>query len=819
MPITIIGWSTEKDRDIHVVPGQPSPDLTNLHLFFQKTNGNLEWANNYLSSNTDVDLVFKPKFKPQGTQAANTHSGHGISVNTQNGVVTLDANLPSPRKYNFIMEVEAKDHSSGDIIDTDYIRVHAHQSIDQVWLTPGTLTVRPFQATRPETTNYEFSVRAQFDDGTVGDISNMPNLTWSPSANVNSSSGRLILKTGDASGNTIPITVTLPTAIGGATASGSLLVGDAWDNSNSIDISIVVGGGWPGTISPEKVPNVLLIGDGFTSVNQAAFNQYANSLVQFLKTNPLNKPYDVLSTSINFWSVLLPSSEVGASVNGEVYPIGSSSNLKVRYVPNPIKPPSGHTGRWSLQQLIYMVGLPVRNDETRTKNTIKNEWQSLIDPDPSPHINNALIGSWQRLAKRSMIDLKDSFLSVNTGNPVSTSAHDYINLDPKRIDRDKIDNILRALRDPRGIPVNDLWAKRSDNTKPNNYDLICILVAGQGRAVNSDGYFFVDILDDIKIAEISGKNAFRLNYQASDIPNTADNERSRVFAHELTHSFAIEDEYGEHINPPPNLNLDKYGNIMLESEAQDSGNIDGDKIKWNWHRIQKAAVIREAIVDEGGGKFMIPLILGQGHQFSVGDTVHLRFREYPKPLIHIPKLSPPLEITTPAPTADVIHVKQKTGVTFTYSNLVNPSQFIAEFVPGSIIYIPTPAPVSVLNPNTYPYAEIVAKNIKTYITDNHKPLTAYPSVVDDNDVQQPIIPGVSLPDCFSRNRPRIVGLYSGGKTYHKGIFHATGNCIMRDNHTDGREFCSVCRYVLTDIINPYKHWEIDREYQKIYPQE
>lgn len=811
-----------------MVPGQPSQDLTDKHLIFDKDDGTSDWADDYLTNNNDANLVFKPLFKIQGAQPANIHKGHGISVDTRTGVVTLDANLPSPRKNNFIMEVEVTESATGNVIDTDYIRIHVHQSITQIWLTPNILTVRPFSSIRPEDTNYRFSVRAQFDNSIVGDITNMPNLVWSPAVNVDPSDGNLILKAGDTSSDIINITVTLPAPIGGRTALGTMLLGDAWDAANPIDISIVVGGGWPGTINPAKVPNVLLLGDGFTNANRTAFNQYVNSLVQFLKINPLNKPYDVLSTSMNFWTAFLPSRETGISVNGEIYPVGDDADLKARYVPGPKKPPSGHAGIWSLSQLIYMVGLPLLTDDksnsARSNNDIKTEWQQLIDVDPNPHVNNRLINRWRKLAKRSLIDQTDSYLGVRSGDMVSDpSDMKDINLSKSRISRDNMDHLLRTLRDPRGVPVQDLWAKTALGTKPNNYDLVCIVVAGNGRALNSDGYFFVDVVEDIKIARNSGNTGYHFNYSNTDIPNTANNDISRTFAHELTHSFAIGDEYGEREGPPVGLTsqkVDEDGNLTLIADARNGSNdIDGNEIKWNWHRIKKAAQISETIVDVGGGKFRVPLILGQGYQFALGDTVHLRFREYPKPLPKRPKLSPPLEITSPEPTSSTVHVKVKPAVVFNYPNIINTGQFVAEFTPGSIIYIPTLAPESVRNSNSYPYAEIVAKNIKDFITTSKKPLTTFPSVVDDNNVQQPRITGVSLPDCFSRHRPQIVGLYSGGKGYHKGIFHPTGNCLMRDSHTDGKEICAVCRYVLVDIIDPQKHSGIDREYDKIYPQE
>lgn len=825
MPITRIFWARGRDKDIHVVHGQSSPDLTTTFLIFEElkpdgTTSN-EWAEDYLNNNNDVDLKFIPRFK--GTQAGDDFTGHGITVDTTTGEVTVAAALPSPRKANFILEVEASERASGDVIDTEFIRIHVHQSISQLWLTPDTLTVRPTSAVRPDVPGSRFSVRAQFDDGVVGDITGMAGITWTPAGNV-SGTGLLIIAAGNNTGDTIAITATLSAALGGASATANMRIADAWDPAHPIDASIVVGGGWPGTINPEKVPNVLFLGDGFVAADRAKFDQYINSIVHFLKINPLNRPYDVLSTSMNFWSAFLPSDGRGVTVDGEVYPVGSGASMKARFVRGPKKPPADHAGVWDLEHLLYMVGLPVRNDDpsnaARTNAIIKDEWKQLVDPDPTPKVNNALINRWRRLAKRALIDHHDSALGVTCGQPVSDPSDvKDINLHPNRMTRNRLDHLLRALRDPRGIPIQDLWATKADGTRPNDYDLICLVVVGSGRALNSDGYFISDVLDDIKIAPIAGKNAFTLRYEAADIPNAADSERGRVLAHELTHSFGIGDEYGERKGPPvfTSAFIDgRYGNLTLEADTKRAGKFHGDEVKWNWHRIYKAAELAQAPVDAGGGTFRLALVLSQGFQFAVGDTVHLRFRKYPQPLIKLPKLSIPLEITDPAPTSDTIHVKAKAGAVWAYPNTINPPQFAAEFLPGSIVYIPTPAPASVRSA-AYPYAEMIAKQIKEYITTNDKPLTVYPSVVDDNDVQPPVIPGVSLPDCFSKHRPRIVGLYSGGKGYHLGVFHPTGNCIMRDSHTDGREFCPVCRYLLVDYIDPYHHWWIDRDYAKIYP--
>src|SRR4029077_11826241 len=146
------------------------------------------------------------------------------------------------------------------------------------------------------------------------------------------------------------------------------------------------------------------------------------------------------------------------------------------------------------------------------------------------------------------------------------------------------------------------------------------------------------------------------------------------------------------------------------------------------------------------------------------------------------------------------------------------------FPSGSLLFKPKPAPASVLS-GTYPYAEMIAKNVKEAITTNRKPLTVVPCVLDQNDTQRPILgtggpehrtPVANLRNSLANVR-RIVGLYAGGALSSCGIFHPTGQCMMRQDHNAGAEFCAVCRYIIVDIIAPEFHSDIDADYDKIYP--
>src|SRR4029077_19654348 len=106
----------------------------------------------------------------------------GMSVDSTTGAVTVQPTLPPLRKYNFIIEVTAADADGP--APPALIRVHIHKSVKNVALTPTTMTVRPSTAplASPETTSYRFTVRATFDDDTMGDLTVGHGVTWAPSA-------------------------------------------------------------------------------------------------------------------------------------------------------------------------------------------------------------------------------------------------------------------------------------------------------------------------------------------------------------------------------------------------------------------------------------------------------------------------------------------------------------------------------------------------------------------------------------------------------------------------------------------------------------
>ncbi|HEU4688441.1 MAG TPA: hypothetical protein VFS23_08780, partial [Vicinamibacterales bacterium] len=143
MPIKRIAWDINAGRDIHVLRGRASRDLTHSLKFFEDNDASTEHsAHDYLNGFADVTLTFTPLFK--GTIQGSVFVGHqnGITVNRQTGVVTIAAAIGINVKHNFIIEIEAKNNGDEKIF-REAIRVHVHGAVTQVWLTPDQLTIRP----------------------------------------------------------------------------------------------------------------------------------------------------------------------------------------------------------------------------------------------------------------------------------------------------------------------------------------------------------------------------------------------------------------------------------------------------------------------------------------------------------------------------------------------------------------------------------------------------------------------------------------------------------------------------------------------------
>jgi hypothetical protein len=849
MPIIGIYWTDNTRRDIHVLRGQSTPDLTHQSLKFRLDTDPTHdlFADQYIGQFHDVTLKFTPLFK--GNQQGDIFVGdnNGIRFNTSTGSASLDLGAPLNRKNNFIVEVEAKNNVGGNIFN-ETIRIQIHGSVSQVWLTPDRLTVRRIGPPGAIVhTAYRFAVRAQFDDNVVGDLTVGHGVTWNESAGHVDQNGKITILAGDNPGDNFFVSATLPAQFGGASTplGPTLHIDRSWsDESAPPKFTIVAGGGVPATGTAENTANVLMLGDGFRAGDEDSFNQIVDTFVHFLRTNELTKPFNLFTPKMNFWKAYFPANGMGISFRSEMFIIGISSYAQpIPAVKKPTPDPSPQAPtQWNLQNLLYKVGLPVPGDEVaaRTPNLLKEEWRKLLPEDPVPHLtadlNDSIVKAWKILSRRTFIEEQDCFPGLSYGNVPAANTDDttWLHLHEDRANLQLLRAVCGTLKSDDatlgdGRPIGVLWAGDEAGFRYLNSDLVVLISSTPaGRAANWSSPNFGRYMavttgrsnPYIPVTPVAGKNSFVLDMAA--VPTDIEASGSRIVAHELGHSLCLGDEYPEFSTPFPMQSADaRQVNLQTEHDAHDpvTGSLSGDQISWRWHRIVAAAVVDQGVITAAGpNRFRIPVIPDVSFRFAQGQTVLLRQRRWKVPLHKLVAndVSPALLVAAP-PESDAIVVSPGQGVQITLADL-------QAFLPGSLLYTPKPAPASVRSA-AYPFAEMVAKNVKDAITANKKPLTqtvvpclfdirTQIPLVDDEEGRTPI---ADFQADFA-DIVRTVGLYAGGARYPCGIFHPAGQCMMRNEKDAQAEFCAVCRYIMVDLIAPEFHSDIDLDYDRIYPQ-
>ena len=179
---------------------------------------------------------------------------------------------------------------------------------------------------------------------------------------------------------------------------------DTWDNEPNVPTAELIEGQphvWDGVVRPEEVPNVIIVGCGFTKDDRTGFEEITNLMVHQLKTDKMRKPYAYLATSMNFWRTMMPAVEGGVSVRYEVAPFLMDGKLFAMAVPMPERPPAA-LADWGLEHLFYAVGLPVQADLKLVTDANHTPIPTLDDfrqRDPNALDFSALFAKWTAVAR------------------------------------------------------------------------------------------------------------------------------------------------------------------------------------------------------------------------------------------------------------------------------------------------------------------------------------------------------------------------------------------------------------------------------------
>ena len=295
-------------------------------LLLQEDNGTLTRANAAALPADVAGITFLGQFA--GGMANNVLTGGGVSVNSQTGEVTANPSPPPPHLRSFLITTIVIRNAGGPLTGPP-IRVHIHENVTEIWLTPSPLSIAG------DGPGQRLTVLAHFDDDTIGDITHLtsapagpglppePGFTWISDNNAcvqPDANGRLTGVFG-LSPATCTITATIRQPNWPArSASAQVRCIDEWANQppGRNELHLLSG---PGANAFAEVPNILLLPDGFldTPEDQADFTTLVGLIVDRLNRNPSTTPFDVLEGAINYWSAFVPSRERGSSLLDDLF--------------------------------------------------------------------------------------------------------------------------------------------------------------------------------------------------------------------------------------------------------------------------------------------------------------------------------------------------------------------------------------------------------------------------------------------------------------------------------------------------------------------
>jgi hypothetical protein len=825
--INRIFWNGNEGFDIHVLKGETSPSLLGLLVLGEDTSPPKFTFANAAALPADLDkITFTPNFLAVGTPPTNA----GISVNTGTGAVTAPSPLQAlPSLRSFVIEAAVTTKPPNPkTIGPIPIRVYVHDSILDFWLTPNPLTLRR------SANDQQLTVLAEFDDHSVGDITRRPGITWA-SADATKikfatpTSGKM-----EAKALTGPIDITATHA--GLSRKAKVSVVQPW--STAVAAKLIAGSA--GVAKMATVPNILFLPDGFTDAEKPKFEALVKSIVNQLQSNDSFRPYDLLKGGVNFFMAFIPSPQRGTSV---LYDLDLQRRAKLfgAETPDPIKP--SPPTPFTLPNLIWSVGLPTPADASIGPGTARINWAFQYGPGVSLGFPDPVYAAWQLLSDHRLANERNSTFGIRNGQrPAMDNPRVFRSVDfnPLRTTPAHLVDFFKNLRlkTVTGPMIGTIWtAQDAVGSIPAPVDpkLPAGLKVGQdlgrvyillGGARDGGTQLTTAIVSsltnkiEVSLAEVAGSK--QVNLEPFALPSTPAIEVVATVAHETSHAFSLLDEYGDH-DVPLSIPAAREPELLHQGNNQPSSNFASpgadirldpaklDKIKWLWPRVDAAGVL-DALVVPGVLTTDIKLKPGHAKQFEPLDVVRLRRR----PLVDNP--TPSVRMVVSSVTGDTV------TVLFT---AITP----ADFPVGSVLIRPVrgaPTAADPLGPDLPLMAPIILSHLKT----SRLPLNRTPPAIgppvpvcakDTNVIQVP----PNLPAGRAVGRPRfkaqIVGLYDGGNSFHCGVYHPSGACLMRALKVPGFKvltylLCPVCRYVIVDRLDPTKHSVIDKDLAKRYPE-
>jgi IgA Peptidase M64 len=788
----------------------------------------------------------------------------GVAVNTGSGVVTATAPTgTSPAVLrNFLMT--ASQRVTGGPTFENIIRIHLHNSIQKIWLTPSTLSVHE------DTKETRFTVLALFDDGVVGDITEWPQLAYTvpnPSSLPLSAIAVKVTNTGDVvklgeeevveifggrltarvlpgddqdQGWDVNVNLKLSSPPVDLSAAGKVLPKPGWDvvgNDPNTKVNWVAGPKKPNendvasskadsiTSVVKSRANILFVSEGFLPSQEQDFRQKVVDLtVKELRTQDPHEPFKLLSGSINYWSVFVPSQDEGISLLGDYEIFGTSPKQAASEVPRPVPPAQL---QWTVENMVHEAGLPAQRDAPAADSAAWLGGRTpLYDLPATVSVNAKVVADWNNLRQHTLLNERNTAFGLAyydrpRASGQGLSGEERLAHDPRRISEASIKKFVENLQFS-GFLIGSTWEEHSGP----DFQRVCFVCQSSktvGTATGSRVYVAADTARASRVYVAAGTGLVS-RAQVEGAANGTNVKPRRidksfsipvyasVVAHVLGHAFNLGDEYGgndafnSQIHPIPfEPNLQPDTQLAPVDPSTGVRVFDSSLIKWLWHRVSKAGVLDGPPDFQGNPdpvQFVVRLRKGDGKPFAKKDLVRIR-------------KSPVRQPTSSDPYAHILFEVDFIGpdaVTVSYKNGGGPHVDLSLFNPSDKYLLVCTS----IRPGIE--FRLVADPILNRIATINAPLTGAVCVVGGG--ANPVTSPTNLPSLSKRppNNAEIIGLYEGGGYHDCGVFRPAGRCRMRGGDPKTIPFCHVCRYVIVDTVDPTRHGELDTKlYDKVYP--
>lgn len=726
------------------------------------------------------------------------------------------------------------------------VRVRVHQSLSSFWIGNNQITVHQGMS------NYVMSVYASFQDGTRGDISSHPYVSFASNAAAATvdSTGRL---TGAGPGN-----ATITVKVGTATQTINVRVVGPVATNRPI-VKRIHGSG---LFSDRR--NILLLGDGFSSV--ADFDKIAAQIKDRLMNSVSHSPYNALRDSFNVWSACEPqdhpSPEAGISfaIDVRVPTAAATKHVPVgNPVPTAAENPIGPfaAGRFDLQLLVSLVGLPTSwlpsppttlAQALTAFDTLRN-FDGTTKTFTAVHaaaLDQQTLDAWLELRNHGPLQARNSKLGVIHGGRLGErravagvlthknlfylpdTAHRGLGIDQRRRDAafsfiPFMDPYMKSLKlagvaatDP-NFDIGNTWAGGGKDS-------------GLGCLIVNDGYLggsrfgsvgapinlfasTIDVHTRLTVPTPTPATSTVLNHTPPAAASAPFEVITVVLSHELAHALNLLDEYEDieqanhstvvNASPDEIKQLRESSNVASFIDLAGQNQINPNRAKWNLDRISLASPLAKAVNINNANSFDVELRAKQGSRWQNVMTqqqqVFLRHPDLTRdPNVANNKPLGPLTIDTSSNLAtDKLKLK-----------LPGSQLTTGAFPAGSTLYLPrrdkSNAILRVIHPSVIAhiaangsFAAQAAGTCAQFTLGAEKPPAA--------------IANFTLPAVAADT----VGVYEGGGTWTCRSYRACGNCRMRNFDPTGQQqirFCFVCKYMLVNLIDPSVHDAIDSLY-------